>query len=464
MAHVFNNCIWSRHTDGTPIKMGDLTVMQDQNLFVYTDEYRDSGLPGMSLLASTELWGKEPVKFVTREGFPVHPRLMSVIPGEGRRNIQRKVFARMLEKQGKSTAPGFETDWEMALMAGANTIGHLFLFRNDLQAQQWFDRPVGMKKVGSRSKFWRMLREDIALDHVAFDPDVIADYIGPTPTAGGMIPKLLVSIQDPGPGEWDGGITRPGMPGHVDVILKIEPAEYRDVLVLEKLCLDLHDRAGMNVPRRWLREIDDMRVLAVERFDRGEGGRVLPQETLRSVIATGDRSFFTNEDVAMDELPARLDRLGEVCNLNVTVTKKEIYRRYLMAMLTGNGDMHLENLSFIGGEHETALSPVYDPAPMRAWPQHDTRSATPVDFQNGETWPTAMRRLGLAYAYTPAEWRGLVEETLDQTASFLDEVADLQIEDARKKRLTEIVPVIRNEFEAEIWHLHRKTSPFRAGI
>lgn len=450
MAQVFNNCIWSRRADGTPIKMGDLTVMRDQTLFVYTSEYRDSGLPGMSLLAASGLWGKEPVKFMTREGFPVHPRLISIIPGEGRRNIQRKVFARMLEKQGKATAPGFETDWEMALMAGANTIGHLFLFRNDLQAQQWFDRPAGTNRVGTRSKFWRLLREDISLDHVAFDPDLIADYIGPTPTAGGMIPKLLVSIRDPGPGQWDGAIARPGTPGHLDVVLKIEPAEYRDVLILEKLCLDLHDRAGMDVPRRWLREIDGMRVLAVERFDRGEGGRVLPQETLRSVIATGDRGFFTNDDVAMDELPARLNRLGEVCNLNVTVTKKEIHRRYLLAMLTGNGDMHLENLSFIGGEQETRLAPVYDPAPMRAWPQHDTRSAIPVDFQAGETWPRALRRLGLAYAYTPAEWRNLVEEVLDQTAPYLDEVAGLNIDGARKKRLAGIVPVIRKEMEAAI--------------
>lgn len=450
MALLYNNCIWSRRADGTPIKMGDLTVMQEQTLFAYTDEYRECGLPGMSLLASTKLWGKEPVKFMAREGFPVHPRLMSIIPGEGRRNIQRKVFARMLEKLGTSTAPGFATDWEMALMAGANTIGHLFLFRNDLQAQQWFDRPTGEKKVGSRSKFWRMLREDISLDHEAFDPDLIADYIGPTPTAGGMIPKLLVSIQDPGSGDWNGAIARPGTPGHLDVLLKIEPAEYRDVLVLEKLCLDLHDRAGMKVPRRWLRQVDGMRVLAVARFDRLGGGHVLPQETLRSIIATGDRHFFTNEDVSMDELPARLDRLGEVCNIDVTAIKKEIYRRYLFAMLTGNGDMHLENLSFIGGERETTLSPVYDPAPMRAWPQHDTRSAIPVDFQEKENWPKCMRRLGLAYAYTPLEWRNLVEEALSQTASYVDEVADLHIEDVRKKRLAEIVPAIRQELVAEI--------------
>lgn len=450
MARVFNNCIWSRRADGTPIKMGDLTVTQERTLFVYSSDYLASGLPGMALLASPGIWGEQPVEFKTRENFPVHPRLMSIIPSEGRHNIQRRVLARMLEKLGRPTTPGFETDWEMTLMAGANTIGHIFLFRDDLQASTWFERPVGTDTVGTRSRFWRMLREDISLDQTAFDPDKLARYIGPTPTAGGMIPKLLVSIQDPGAGPWNGAIARPGAPGHLDVILKIEPAEYKDVLTLETLCLDLHARSGFDVPRYWLREIDGMRVLAIERFDRGPRGLVHPQETLRSVIATGDRSFITNEDVTMDELPHRLDRLGEVCNLDVTAAKKEIYRRYLMALLTGNGDLHLENLSFLGGEQATALAPVYDPAPMRAWPQHDTRSAIPVSFAQGETWPQAMKRLGLAYGYTPSEWREAIEQALANTAHYLEELGDAPVETARKARLASILPAIRREMAEAI--------------
>lgn len=430
--------------------MGDLTVLQDRTIFVYTDDYLASGLPGMSLLASPEIWGKEPVEFETREGFPVHPRLMTIMPGEGRRNIQRKVFAKILQKMGKPTTPGFESDWEMALMAGANTIGHLFLFRDDIQATRWFDLPSVTNIVGTRSKFWRMLREDILLDQIAFDPDLIAQYIGPTPTAGGMIPKLLVSITDPGKEQWDGAIGRPGAPGMLDVILKIEPAEYRDVLTLEKACLDLHERAGFDVPRRWLRDIDGMRVMAVERFDRGLNGVVHPQETFRSVIATGDRTFHSNEDVDMDGLPALLDRLGEITNLDVAAAKKEIYHRYIMALLTGNGDMHLENISFLGGERATVLSPVYDPAPMRAWPQHDTRSAIPIDFQDHESWPQAIQRLGLGYGYTPADWRELIERALADTKDYLDVVLALPIEEPRKTRLSVIVPEMRQEIELAV--------------
>lgn len=44
-------------------------------------------------------------------------------------------------------------------------------------------------------------------------------------------------------------------------------------------------------------------VLEIPAHHFPQGGRVVLQETLRSVIATGDRRVFTNEDVAMDELP-----------------------------------------------------------------------------------------------------------------------------------------------------------------
>ena len=140
-----------------------------------------------------------------------------------------------------------------------------------------------------------------------------------------------------------------------------------------------------------------------------------------------------------------LFRSGQVCDLDVAAAKKELYRRYLMAMLTGNGDMHLENISFLGGTRGTTLSPVYDPAPMRAWPQHDVRSAIPVGFRKAETWAHAMHRLGLAYGYTPTGWRQMVERALADTASYLEELMALPIDKARQDRLAAIVPAIRKE-------------------
>ena len=41
-----------------------------------------------------------------------------------------------------------------------------------------------------------------------------------------------------------------------------------------------------------------------------------------------------------------------------------------MALMTGNSDLHLENISFVGPKGDAKLSPVYDPAPMRAYDGH----------------------------------------------------------------------------------------------
>lgn len=51
-----------------------------------------------------------------------------------------------------------------------------------------------------------------------------------------------------------------------------------------------------------------------------------------------------------------------------------------MALLTGNGDRHLDNLALLGGARDARLAPVYDPVPMRAWARHDLRFAIPIDF------------------------------------------------------------------------------------
>lgn len=59
--------------------------------------------------------------------------------------------------------------------------------------------------------------------------------------------------------------------------------------------------------------------------------------------------------------------------------KREWYGRMVLSLLTGNGDVHSENLSMLG-DHDPVLAPVYDPAPMRAFrgrENHDLLSALP---------------------------------------------------------------------------------------
>lgn len=446
--------IWTRTATG-PIKMGDLVVTERETRFSYTEEFLDSKNPsGLSLLSSPRLYGRNPVVFQTRQVFPLHPRLMQYIPGHGRGNIQRRLYTKILEKRANPPAPGFDTDWEILLLAGRNGIGHLDIFRDDRSALEWYERPPReMISNADRSTFWQSIRDDISQDILEMDAEKIAQLLGPTPSAGGMIPKLLVSIPDKK--EWCGefasaGIRELNSQSYLDVILKIEPVEYGGVVALESLCLDIHSELGFAVPRHWVAAVDGMQLLAIERFDRDQAGVPIPMESFYSVFATGDRQFNGNEDTDIEEVGVRLEKLSAAVNLDHRKARREVFRRFCVAFCTGNGDMHLDNLSFLGGPDKVRLSPVYDPAPMRAWPQHNIRSAIPIDF-DGPDLAANFIRIGTAFGMSSKGAAQVLHEILDATANYTGRVMELEnVPRARKQLLVDILSKERGELQRNL--------------
>ena len=435
-----------------PLKMGDLVVTPQETRFSYTEEFLalggpDSrfGAPGLSLLSSPRLYGRNPIVFAAREGMPLHPRLMALLPGEGHRNIQRQIYTRLLERQPNPPAPGFDMDWALLMLTGHNGIGHLDIFRDDRVALAAYRQTFpALPAPGTRAKFWHAIRDDVALDIALMDAEAIAELLGPTPSAGGMIPKLLVAIPDKK--TWDGSFARPGTrevngQAFTDVVLKIEPAEYQGVAELEALCLQLHREAGFDVPRFWRATLDGLELLAVERFDRTPDGLPLPMETFYSVFATGNRRFTSNQDTDLAEVGRWLEKLGSVANLDIRTVQREFYRRLCFAVCTGNGDLHLQNVAFLGGPGKVTLAPVFDPAPMRAWPRHDVRFAVPVIFDDavggfGEN----LVALGTAYGLTRAQARDTLHQTLNETADYAARVEALDnVPAERRERLAGIV-------------------------
>lgn len=439
--------IWTKTATG-PVKMGDLVVTDIDARFAYSEGFLASGNPdGLSLLASPKIYGREPVVFRLRPSFPLHPRLMQFIPGHGRGNIQRRLYTRVLERRTQPPLPGFDTDWEILMLAGRNGIGHLDVFRDDVVAEQWYARPAQKKPSNTdRRAFWKAIREDISEDMAEINPEKISQLLGPTPSAGGMIPKLLVAIPDEK--KWTGEFAAAGTrqsngKSFIDVLLKIEPREYEGVVALESLCLDLHRELGFEVPRTWHTSMDGMRLLAVERFDRGQNGLPIPMESFYSVFATGDTRFNGNDDTDIEEVGLRLEKLATVVNLNHKAARREIYRRFCLAFCTGNGDMHLENVSFLGGPEQTRIAPVYDPSPMRAWPQHNVRTSIPIIFE-GSSLRENLIRIGAAFGLPATDAANTLDELLDATASYTQRVMDAQaVPDARKRNLTEIVKAER---------------------
>lgn len=438
----YHAVIWTRRPAGA-VKMGNLVVTPRETRFSYTDEFLALGPDeaGLSLLSSPRLYDRTPVVFGARESLPLHPRLMALIPGEGRRNIQRQVYTRLLARQPHPPAAGFETDWELLLLTGHNGIGHIDVFRDDRAAETFYGRPTSpLATAGNRSRFWKAIRDDVALDVEIMDAETVAKLLGPTPSAGGMIPKLLVAIPDETP--WDGTFAQPGTREangrrFVDVVLKIEPAEYRGVAELEALCLQLHRDSGFEVPRSWRTSLDGLEMLAVERFDRTPDGFPIPMETFYSVFATGNRSFNSNQDTDLGEVGRWLEQLGTVVRMDVRAVQREVYRRLCYAVCTGNGDMHLQNLSFLGGPAKVRLSPVYDPAPMRAWPRHDVRFAVPLDFDDAiGGFAANLTALGTKYGLSRSQSAEVLAQALEDTDNYVEQVEALEsVPVERRERL-----------------------------
>ncbi|MBT8420777.1 MAG: HipA domain-containing protein [Gammaproteobacteria bacterium] len=453
MARNQHAVIWTR-LSGTPEKMGDLVLSEARASFTYVDSFLASGRAGFCLLGDGTIWGEDTVWYPISERIPVFPRLFSLIPGRSPRNLQRRHYLDMLRAQlGKEPPPGLETEWRLLIMGGHGGIGHVDIFSDDLSAHTWYQsresasgHAAALRKSGARSELWRMLKREVLDESVDFDPQVIEGVLGSTPSVGGMIPKLLLSV----PKDSDKLLFYPPeTPGKLDVLLKVEPPEYAGLLDLEALCLDIHREAGFEVPGYRRYDDDALHFLAVERFDRAEGGEPIPLESLFSIIATGDHHFRETGDLMLEELGDIIARLGDVAGLPGD-TREQLYRRFLMALLTGNGDLHLENLSILGELSQCRLAPVYDPAPMRAWPRHNLVSAIPFDASEYKDHGALFVYLGAAFGLSTSDIRRCIEEALAATATFPARVMALERVPERQK--AQLIEIVRKERESIIEH------------
>jgi serine/threonine-protein kinase HipA len=453
MARNQHAVIWTR-LSGVPEKMGDLVLSGEQASFTYTKEYLASGRPGFCLLGDGVIWGADTVTYPVSERIPVFPRLLTLIPGNNPRNLQRRHYLDILRaRSGREPPPGAETEWQLLVMGGHGGIGHVDVFPDDIAAGAWYEsvhsardevaagvataRQDGIS-AHSRSQLWRMLKRNVLDENVDFDPRVVEETLGPTPSVGGMIPKLLVSIE-PADGEAD--FYPPGTQHKRDVVLKIEPPEYHGLLDLEALCLEVHREAGFEVPVWHRYAADGLHFLAVERFDRVDD-RPVPMESLFSVIATGDHHFRETGDILLEELGGMLERLGEVAALDKD-SGELLYRRLLLALLTGNGDLHLDNLALLGGLSGCRLAPVYDPAPMRAWPRHNLVSAIPFDPSGYADHGAFYVELGKSFGLSADRVQRCVHAAIDATATYAERIMELQRVPLQQRQ--QLVAIVRQE-------------------
>ncbi|MDX2456221.1 MAG: HipA domain-containing protein, partial [Gammaproteobacteria bacterium] len=229
---------------------------------------------------------------------------------------------------------------------------------------------------------------------------------------------------------------------------------YPGLVELEALALDVHREAGFSVPRHWVVEFNGVPALAVERFDRDGNKNPLFTESLYSVLASGDARITHNYSYSYDRVGRAIDRSPIDFVTDRAAAKRHLLARLLLALLTGNGDLHLANLSIVGRGDVLEFSPVYDPTPMRAYTIHNMLSVMPFG-RYGETHAAtgtgvylaeALRNLAKNLGIPPVTLDEMIGKALQVTEYYSERLSALvSLPEANRKNLVAIVERVRGQ-------------------
>jgi len=444
--------IWTR-LGGTPRRMARIVITDRECRFTYDPDYPASGLPGLGLLYPPARVAGHTLVWQRTAWFDLFPPLQAHVPPEAEGGFQRRLILRYLERRGIHPAPGFDTDWAILLVAGHGGIGHLDVFADDEAAAQWYAAgrdselfPIGERIGFSLKRFLTWLDEDA---------EGLLEALGPTPSVGGAIPKLLLSIPKDG---WDGRVglpTRGPAPDRLDVVLKFEKGTYPGIVALEALALEVHAEAGFDVPRHWRCEVGGLPSLAIERYDRDADNQPIFTESVYAVLAAGDRRITHHYSASYDAIGHAIDVSPEPLVSAPRAAKEHLLRRLLLAFATGNGDLHLENLSFIQHGDQRGFSPVYDPTPMRAWRRHDLLAAMPFDGygdfdEHGQPigFAEALVNLSRHLGFRRPQLNAIIDDTLAATREYPERIMALtDVPEANREHLSRISAEIRQRLK-----------------
>ena len=446
--------IWTRQS-GKPVKMGRLYLTQADCRFSYELDFLSLQQPGLGLLYAPEIVQESTIIRNRTEFFDFLPPIQSLVPPRGDKNFQRKLVLSYLAKKGIQPSPGLDTDWEILKIAGHGAIGHLDVFENDDKAEQWYGESATAELFEISDDLGFSLKEMLTwLDQ---DASELINVIGPTPTVGGAIPKILLTIPDTG---WDNRIglpSRGSVAYQTDVIVKFEQnTAYPGINELEALTLDVHKAAGFEVPRYWLSDLQGIPVLAIERFDRSLTQSPVFTETLYSILATGDADITHHYSYSYDAIGKAIDKSPIDIISDRKAGKIYLMKRLVLSLLTGNGDLHLENLSVSYQQGKAEFTPVYDPTPMRAYTIHNMLSVMPFgdygEYLQKRNDPVslveAVQRLARHLNITPSELDEVLQSSLNATESYSSDIAALKtLPILNKNNLIRIVNDIRDKIK-----------------
>ncbi|WP_239381972.1 type II toxin-antitoxin system HipA family toxin [Frankia sp. CIT1] len=253
----------------------------------------------------------------------------------------------------------------------------------------------------------RLLR---AADHVRTEGDVdrdLADLIDAGSSLGGARPKAAVR-------DASGRLSIAKFPR--------SDSDAWDVAGWEEVELRLARRAGLTVAESELLTVAGRHVLLLSRFDR-IGARRLGFASALTMLEASDGDLRSYLEIA---------EVVERYSPRADADLRELYRRILFSILTGNTDDHLRNHAFLRERDGWALSPAYDLNPN---PDNPARLSTAVDLDNTDASIDIALSVGSYFRVSPPRARDLVREVETATAGWRQAAAELGIPKSQADRM-----------------------------
>jgi serine/threonine-protein kinase HipA len=187
-----------------------------------------------------------------------------------------------------------------------------------------------------------------------------------------------------------------------------------DVAGWEEVELRLARRSGLTVSDSWLSVVAGRHVLIVNRFDRPAGRRAGFASALTMLEATDgeQRSYLEIGEVIERHSPTPTSDL------------RELYRRIIFSILTGNTDDHLRNHAFLRRGRGWALSPAYDLNPN---PNRPDRLSTAIDLDDTRADIETALSVSGYFRLSLAEAQSEVASVRDATSGWRSEAATLNL-------------------------------------
>ncbi|NLT29181.1 MAG: type II toxin-antitoxin system HipA family toxin [Propionibacterium sp.] len=140
-------------------------------------------------------------------------------------------------------------------------------------------------------------------------------------------------------------------------ILKLDPPEFADVVRNEEYFLSIARRLRHPVTRaRVVLDRDERPGLLVTRFDRVSENGTMRRLAVEDALQLLGRYPAEKYSVSSEEVARAV---GRVCAAR-PVALRAVFQQFVLAWLTGNGDLHAKNISVLRDGNEWRVSPIYD--------------------------------------------------------------------------------------------------------